>query len=258
MAGQRSLILILGLCMFSLSQAADLQLQSGTQRTPLLELYTSEGCSSCPPADRWLGTFRQHSQLWSKIIPIAFHVDYWDYIGWKDPFATAAYTWRQRQHARNLKMSQVYTPGFFINGEEWRGWFRNPELPVENDAPDSGVLSLRVEGNTVTLHFAPTAAADIKHVYNIAILGFDQKNPIRSGENAGKILQHDFVVIGDSSGYLERNGDGLTIRTTLPETRFESEQQAIVAWVHHSLNPRPVQSVAGWLKPAASAAQAVR
>lgn len=88
----------------------------------LVELYTSEGCSSCPPADRWLSGLLTSPHLWGSIIPIAFHVSYWDYLGWHDSFALDEYSQRQRAYA-NLGKTGVYTPGFFVNGQEWRGFF---------------------------------------------------------------------------------------------------------------------------------------
>ncbi len=72
----------------SQASADTLHLASGDTRVNLLELYTSEGCSSCPPADRWLSGLRQDPRLWRQLVPVAFHVDYWDGIGWPDRFAS--------------------------------------------------------------------------------------------------------------------------------------------------------------------------
>ena len=98
---------------------------SPVKQSTLLELYTSEGCSSCPPADQWLSTLKNDKKLWKEIVPIAFHVDYWDYLGWKDEFSKAEYTQRQRNYARWHNLGTIYTPGFVQNGKEWRGWRRN-------------------------------------------------------------------------------------------------------------------------------------
>ena len=109
--------------------------KSATEQTGMLELYTSEGCSSCPPADSWLSSLKNEDGLWREFIPLAFHVDYWDYIGWKDRFASPKNSNRQRQYARGQSLKTVYTPGFLYNGEEWRGWFirRFIDLPEGND-----------------------------------------------------------------------------------------------------------------------------
>jgi hypothetical protein len=96
--------------------------ESSSRQTALLELYTSEGCSSCPPTDRWMSALENEPGLWNEFIPIALHVDYWDYIGWKDRFVSLEYSARQRQYAQEQSLKTVYTPGFVYNGNEWRNW----------------------------------------------------------------------------------------------------------------------------------------
>ena len=83
----------------------------------VLELFTSQGCSSCPPADEVLADIKENMDNTS-IIPIAYHVDYWDYIGWKDPFALKAFTNKQRFYGRKFNSSSIYTPQLVINGNE--------------------------------------------------------------------------------------------------------------------------------------------
>ncbi len=98
---------------------AECSAKSGAQTVPLLELYTSEGCSSCPPADKWLSGLPHD---FNKAIPLAFHVDYWDYIGWKDRFSKAEYSDRQRKIAAFSDSGYVYTPQVVMNGRDFRGW----------------------------------------------------------------------------------------------------------------------------------------
>lgn len=86
----------------------------------LAELYTSEGCSSCPPADRWLGRFFGHPELFRSIVPVASHVDYWDDLGWPERFADPAYGERQRRLTESGRAESVYTPGVFVNGFDGR------------------------------------------------------------------------------------------------------------------------------------------
>ena len=118
---------VLGLCVSLVmsthamqSHAASLSVKSPATQVDLIELYTSEGCSSCPPADRWVSSLQNEPGLWRDFIPVAFHVDYWDYIGWPDRFASPAFTARQYVYAQQQSMRTVYTPGFFNNGKEWR------------------------------------------------------------------------------------------------------------------------------------------
>jgi hypothetical protein len=98
--------------MWAVSQASYAQtFTSSEKQVNLVELYTSEGCSSCPPADKWLGKLKQQSGLWTEFIPIAFHVDYWDYIGWQDPYAHQRHTVRQSRYQANNNIRSIYTPG---------------------------------------------------------------------------------------------------------------------------------------------------
>ncbi|MGJ8664273.1 MAG: DUF1223 domain-containing protein, partial [Marinicella sp.] len=90
--------LLLFLMISKLSLAAQWETSSADEQTTLIELFTSEGCSSCPPADAFLSQFQNSDDLWNQYIPIAFHVDYWDYIGWKDVFASPEFSARQRSH----------------------------------------------------------------------------------------------------------------------------------------------------------------
>ena len=125
------------------ASAASLSLQSPINQVGLLELYTSEGCSSCPPADRWLSSLKDNPKLWKELVPVAFHVDYWDYIGWPDKFASSAYSKRQQRYARQQTINAVYTPGFVYNGAEWRQWFLRRFFDFPESMP-AGVLSLDI------------------------------------------------------------------------------------------------------------------
>ena len=95
------------------------QADSGSTRAALVELYTSEGCSSCPPADRRLGGL---TQAGPRVVPLALHVDYWDSIGWKDPFAQPSFTQRQAWEVRANHHRTSFTPHFFVNGKEIQDW----------------------------------------------------------------------------------------------------------------------------------------
>src|SRR5437867_5566462 len=86
--------------------------ESGDTQSSLIELFTSEGCSSCPPAERWLSALKSRSDLWKKAVPVAFHVDYWDHLGWRDRFAKPEFTSRQQRYAAAWGGDSVYTPGF--------------------------------------------------------------------------------------------------------------------------------------------------
>ena len=144
--------IFLSLCLGATSVlAAELTLQSGPQQTLMIELYTSEGCNSCPPAERFLNRFVDNKQLWQTYIPLAFHVDYWDYLGWHDKFATPANTQRQQRYGKVLQSPTIYTPEFFVNGKEWRrGLFGR--LPMVS-SQEVGTLKVSLHESLVTASF---------------------------------------------------------------------------------------------------------
>jgi len=110
-------------------------------RVSLIELYTSEGCSSCPPAERWLGGLRSDPGLWKTFVPVAFHVDYWNRLGWPDRFSNRDFTQRQYAYAEGWSGGSVYTPCFVRDGAEWHA-----RGPVEVSGGAAGVLTATYDG----------------------------------------------------------------------------------------------------------------
>ena len=100
--------------------------EGGDTQVALVELYTSEGCSSCPPAEARLAKLRDDPELWKTIVPVAFHVDYWDGLGWPDRFASKAFTLRQYDYAARWRNGSVYTPAFVQNGRRCHETRRGP------------------------------------------------------------------------------------------------------------------------------------
>src|SRR5438045_6028499 len=131
---------------FELASADPVTFESGPKKVQLLELFTSEGCSSCPPAEEMLGRLVSDPRLWREFVPVAFHVDYWDRLGWKDPFASAEWTKRQRLYAANWNAENVYTPAFVLNGREWR----DASVPAIN-SEGPGVLKATVRDDNSVL-----------------------------------------------------------------------------------------------------------
>ncbi len=180
--------------------------QSGATRAPVIELYTSEGCSSCPPADKWLSSLKATgtdkaaangatSGAASGAVVQAFHVGYWDYIGWVDRFASPAYTTRQRQQAALGGQSTIYTPQAVLDGRDWRDWHRSGGRVPAGKEPAGASISLRQVGDdqfeaTVT----PVAGAANTWSAYWTVTEHGHSSKVKSGENAGEFLQHDFVV----------------------------------------------------------------
>ncbi len=161
----------------------------------VLELYTSEGCSSCPPADRWLSALKGRSD----VLALAFHVTYWDRLGWPDRFALPEGTARQHQLAQLAGSRQVYTPQVVAQGKDWPQWHRTaPTGAVATAAATPVSVKLQRSGQQITAEIAPVpgragaAPAELSGYW--AVLEDGHETKVRAGENAGETLRHDHVV----------------------------------------------------------------
>jgi len=245
----QSLRTILLVTLLILSATSDAQtFNSDNQRVNVLELYTSEGCSSCPPADRWLSKLKDDKRLWKQLIPLAFHVDYWDYIGWQDRFAKPNYSQRQRIYARQNSLSTVYTPGMLLNGEEWRSWFYLRQLSLEKSNPP-GILQARLQDNHLKVEYIPNSTEhDGNMVLNIAILGFGLSSQVDAGENRGRKLKHDFVVLAHTMNKMRKQPNGYSLdKITLPKSEPQAKRKGIAVWINRENSLTPIQATGGWL-----------
>jgi len=237
------------LAMSTLSAETEPQrFESPSERATVVELFTSHGCSSCPPADEWLSRQNEAPELWHRLIPLAFHVDYWDYLGWRDRFASVEFSQRQRDYRRSGGLGSVYTPGVVVNGKEWRGWYRGEPIPYDM-ASQIGRLLLEVEPNqSVRLHFTPGRDWREKPTRaHLAILGNELESYIRGGENRGRTLRERFVVLAHQVSKTQIAPHSW--RLSWPA--FESDRQgqhAVVAWISSGEDPAPQQATGGWLR----------
>lgn len=161
--------------------------QSGADRPHLVELYTSEGCSSCPPAEKWM------SKLVDKPdeVGLEFHVDYWDNGGWRDPFDSKSYTQRQEKLSRRFNKGQFYTPQVWVDGDLWHNWpSGGPPNATVSTAPKLTIDA--VPGDKVKTHIV---AGDLggQHIF-VALTENGLSTSVRAGENKGRQLAHDQVV----------------------------------------------------------------
>lgn len=205
---------------------AALEFSSTQDKKILIELFTSEGCSSCPPADRWLSQFTQDKRLWKSIFPLSFHVDYWDRLGWKDKFASAHFTQRQYNYKRQNRIRSIYTPGFVTNGKEWRAWFRRGALPTGVDG--KGRLIGQYKDNVLSVKYTNPQRGKIS--LNVAVLGLNIVNKIGDGENEGKTLRHNFVVLSHMTKDLVMKNDSITWQAAT-DLSVPAPQKALVIWV---------------------------
>jgi hypothetical protein len=195
------------LAMFALAHGtaalAQCVAESGPRRVALLELYTSEGCDSCPPTDRWVSALAQRGLDRDRVVTLGFHVDYWNYLGWNDPYGRAEHSARQRIANQRIKARVVYTPQLLLNGADYRsGRIREdvadrvsainqgkPPASIRLKAGASGGV-LAAEGVAAV---ADPAQRNDARAY-VALYENNLSTDIKAGENRGKRLRHDYVV----------------------------------------------------------------
>jgi hypothetical protein len=247
----RKLLPALGACFLAMTTflpAQDRVYKNNAATGNLIELYSSEGCSSCPPAEAWINRLQKAPGLWKDIFPVAFHVDYWDGLGWPDRFARPEYTQRQRDYAARLGQESVYTPEFVVNGREWhRSWLGGDALPSEA-AAKMGELALTVHANgNFSASYRAMAGPTGALVLNVALLGLNVRTDVQRGENSGEKLEHDFVVLGFSSTPLQAQNDKSFQANPSPMKSSTGDAPgAVVAWVSDS-NGAILQVTGGWL-----------
>lgn len=222
------------------AQGAEVVFESKPARTHLIELYTSQGCSSCLPAEQWMSGLKDQPRLWQDIVPVAFHVDYWDHLGWRDPFASKVWTERQMDYSVRWKQESVYTPAFALDGKEWHS---GPLPPASSETP--GVLKVSVNGDRVTASFKPASGGGVRYDIHVARLGFSAATDVTAGENAGRKLIHDFVVLGLTNETMKSGAKELRLPSTTTSTA--EPRLAIAAWVTQAGQIEPIQAVGGWL-----------
>jgi hypothetical protein len=174
--------------------------KSGPRTTALVELYTSEGCSSCPPADKRLSQFPSRDYGFDRVVPISLHVDYWDDLGWKEPFAQPQFSERQSWlvHANGHKT--VYTPHFFVSGTEVRDWREDLANELKRVTATPARASMRIHAEPagsgmLSVEASATAlgSADPLNLF-VAITEDHLTSSVAAGENRGVTLSHDHVV----------------------------------------------------------------
>ena len=230
---------LLLLSLLAVTAAATQKFSSGENRTHLIELYSSEGCSSCPPAEQWLGGLRDASGLWRDFVPVAFHVDYWDRLGWRDRFASREFTARQYAWSGQWGNDTVYTPGFVLDGTEWRS--ASGRLPPSVSVDKAGLLSVEyTKAGACRVAFAPAGDYEV----HAALLGGGITSCVKAGENEGRTLRHEFVALALKSARLTAGG----AEFNLPRSTDKSvARQGIAVWITRRGELVPLQATGGWL-----------
>jgi len=228
----------------AVTRADQLRFESGEKRVAFVELFTSEGCSSCPPAERTFSKLTTHPSLWKTFVPVAFHVNYWDNLGWKDRLASVEFTRRQHTYASGWRSDTVYTPEFVLNGREWQ--WAGADMLAHESKETPGVLTVsQNDPMNFIVTFASTQPITGDSTAHVALLGFGVTSDVARGENAGHKLTHDFVALSHRESKLQ--GSPLRAEFKLDENTNESQRRALVAWVSVGGDPMPIQATGGWL-----------
>ena len=248
----RPTVAALGAGLLALGSAvsmADCDARSGTRTAALVELYTSEGCSSCPPAEQQLGRLAQVLDAGADAVPLALHVGYWDELGWKDAYAQTAFGERQQWLVAANRQNTVYTPQFFVAGSAVRDWpdgLRDQvqeinarpataRIRVQAKAQDDAVLSLQIEAATV-------AGASSAALY-LALAESGLVATVARGENGGRTLAHEHVVRA-WIGPLAVTDDGLSLRRALPlAADWNRARLEVIAFIQDTNNGRVLQAL---------------
>ena len=184
-----SLLLACGLAAANAALAAPAacNAMSGVTVPTVVELYTSEGCNSCPPADKWLSTLKDQPG----VVSLAFHVDYWDRLGWKDRFADPAYTLRQNEVSARGGAKFIYTPQIVVDGADYRGW---PGLPRGASRPATVQLTMTQDGPAYVAQLVRGPGAPVRLAAFWVVTEDGHVSNVKAGENSGVTLRHDAVV----------------------------------------------------------------
>lgn len=227
---------------------AGCDVRSGPNTAALIELYTSEGCSSCPPADRQLRQLRETLAPGAEAVPIALHVSYWDYIGWKDPYAQSGFDQRQSWLGHANGQRTIYTPEFFVGGAELRSWRSGLRERVRqlNATPALADIHLQA-GIAPDGKLALDAAAKTREEAATLYLALAENGLVSNvtrGENGGATLQHDHVVRAWIGPIRFNSGTVRVQREIALPAAWKRTQLSVIAFVQDARNGKVLQALA--------------
>lgn len=247
----RALALLLAAAAAMPLEAAQCEARSGPHTAALVELYTSEGCNSCPPADRWLRGLGEKGQAPTRVVPLSLHVDYWDYIGWKDPFAQRRFSDRQRRLAGVHRSRVVYTPQVILQGRDFRAWYAGAfarEVAAINARPPGAAIELRLDtGRADTWEvqvrgelLEPGAREPVLY---LARYQSGLASSVGAGENRGRRLEHDFVVLDWVGPISPRQGRFAEARTFRRAPGADQARAGVAAFVQNRRTAEVLQAL---------------
>lgn len=229
--------------------AATCSATSGAHRVALLELYTSEGCDSCPPADRWVSALPSRGLTVERVVTLAYHVDYWNHLGWKDPFAQARFTERQRFANARIGNRTIYTPQLMLDSKDYRRGVRDTFdqdiAGINRQQPGADIALSMTTANGIV----ETSARVTPRQQNASVSGFlaltenRLSNQVTAGENRGRRLQHDFVV-RELAGPFALNARGSIAHTFRLAPSWKTRDLSVVAFLQTAGTGEVLQAVA--------------
>ena len=186
-------------CQTPAAEKQDQQLTTGDNKGfALVELYTSEGCSSCPPADQLMEKL-QLENAGKPVYVVAFHVDYWNQLGWKDKYSTAEFTARQRQYSNWMNLETIYTPQVVVNGvseyvgSNERSIVKAIDASLNRGTDNALTLKGRVDSGKIQVAYEVTGSTKNKALY-LALVQKKASSNVKAGENEGRHLSHVQIV----------------------------------------------------------------
>lgn len=224
----------------------------------LLELFTSQGCSSCPPADRILRSLAADDELRGIVVPLAFHVDYWDRLGWRDPFSSPDWSDRQRDYSRAWRADRVYTPQIVVGGatdvvgSDERGIRRAIAAELRRRPPVHLAMSARADGAQVKVNATVAIDGSIGiGPLDLMLVVFESgfRTDVARGENGGRTLENDFVVrrlerIVSMAAAMGSTSHSAVIAL---DPRWKTERLGVAIFVQHPHTRRVFGAVSGKL-----------
>ncbi len=231
----------------------NLQAESGNKTVSIAELYTSEGCDSCPPTDKWFSTI---SYKKSGVVPLAFHVDYWDYIGWKDRFGKPGFAERQRTLVGLQGSRTVYTPQIIFNGKDARGSTSGTQFEnsIRDLAAKKPAANINLRGQfaadsidvAVSVNLADESSRKDAALY-IALSENNLVSRVTAGENRGASLKHDHVVRKLSGPFqlspVANNSTAEIKRVINISKEWKREDMNLVAFVQNTRSGETLQAI---------------
>jgi hypothetical protein len=234
--------------------AAQCSAASVEQRVALLELYTSEGCDSCPPADNWVSGLAARGLLPHRLVVLSFHVDYWNHLGWPDPFAQRKFTERQQDASARNRARFVYTPQLLLDGKDYRRGTLRDDLPeriatLNQRSPGASVkLDIEMAGTSAVAVNASVLVAVAQKSTARTYLALYENNlatNVTRGENRGRQLRHDFVVRELAGPFQSIPGKAVEVRHTFRlASAWKTKDLHIGAFVQDSTSGEILQALA--------------